>query len=113
MARRGLHVRVAPQSQRRNQRDACARARMWYWRVRHFRGSADIFLLSMDDARVNDALNELKSAKERLATLEKDQVALADRIAAARRAQRRIGFYLFGLVILFALVMAGAFTLLL
>ena len=67
----------------------------------------------MDDARVNDALNELKSAKERLATLEKDQVALADRIAAARRAQRRIGFYLFGLVILFALVMAGAFTLLL
>ena len=67
----------------------------------------------MDDARVNDALNELKSAKERLATLEKDQVALADRIAAARRAQRRIGFYLFGLVALFALVMAGAFTLLL
>ncbi len=67
----------------------------------------------MDDARVNHALNELKSAKERLATLEKDQVALADRIAAARRVQRRIGFYLFGLVTLFALVMAGAFTLLL
>ena len=67
----------------------------------------------MDDARVNHALNELKSAKERLAILEKDQVALADRLAAARRAQRRIGFYLVGLVILFALVMAGAFTLLL
>ena len=67
----------------------------------------------MDDARVNHALNELKSAKERLATLEHDQAALADRLAAARRAQRRIGFYLVGLVILFALVMAGAFTLLL
>jgi len=67
----------------------------------------------MDDARVNHALNELKSARERLANLEKDQVALADRLAAARRAQRRIGFYLFGLVILFSLVMAGAFTLLL
>ena len=67
----------------------------------------------MDDARVNHALNELKSAKERLAILEKDQVALADRLAEARRAQRRIGFYLVGLVILFALVMAGAFTLLL
>ena len=67
----------------------------------------------MDDARFNHALNELKSAKERLASLERDQVALADRIAAARRAQRRIGFYLFGLVTLLALVMAGAFTLLL
>ncbi len=66
----------------------------------------------MDEARVNDALNELKSAKERLANLEKDQIALAERIAAARRAQRRIGFYLGGLVILFALIMAGAFTLL-
>ena len=67
----------------------------------------------MDDARVNHTLNELKSARERLANLEKDQVALADRLAAARRAQRRIGFYLFGLVVLFSLVMAGAFTLLL
>ena len=66
----------------------------------------------MDEARVNDALNELKSAKERLANLEKDQIALAERIAAARRAQRRISFYLVGLVILFALIMAGAFTLL-
>ena len=66
----------------------------------------------MDEARFNDALNELKSAKERLANLEKDQIALAERIAAARRAQRRIGFYLVGLVILFALIMAGAFTLL-
>ena len=66
----------------------------------------------MDDTRVNQALNELKSAKARLASLEQDQVALADRLAAARRAQRRIGFYLVGLVILFALVMAGAFTLL-
>lgn len=66
----------------------------------------------MDEARVNDALNELKSAKERLANLEKDQIALAERIAAARRAQRRIGFYLVGLVFLFALIMAGAFTLL-
>ncbi len=66
----------------------------------------------MDDARVNHALNELKSAKDRLEGLEKDQIALADRIAAARRAQRRIGFYLVGLVILFALIMAGAFTLL-
>jgi hypothetical protein len=65
----------------------------------------------MDDARVNHALNELKSAKDRLEGLEKDQIALADRIAAARRAQRRIGFYLVGLVILFALIMAGAFTL--
>jgi hypothetical protein len=67
----------------------------------------------MDDTRVNHALNELKTAKERLASLEQDQVALAERLAAARRAQRRISFYLAGLVILFALVMAGAFTLLL
>jgi hypothetical protein len=67
----------------------------------------------MDDTRVNHALNELKTAKERLASLEQDQAALADRLAAARRAQRRIGVYLAGLVILFALVMAGAFTLLL
>ena len=82
--------------------------------------SSDALIFSgqrMDDARVNHALDELKSARERLAGLEKDQIALADRLADrladARRAQRRIGFYLAGLVILFALVMAGAFTLLL
>lgn len=67
----------------------------------------------MDEARVNHALNELKTARERLANLEKDQVALAERLSEARRAQRRIGYYLVGLVVLFALVMAGAFTLIL
>ncbi len=67
----------------------------------------------MDQTRVDHALNELKSAREQLASLEQDQVALADRLAAARRSQRRISYYLLGLLILFALVMAGAFTLLL
>lgn len=67
----------------------------------------------MDEARVNHALNELKTARERLANLEKDQIALAERLTEARRAQRRIGYYLVGLVILFTLVMAGAFTLIL
>jgi hypothetical protein len=66
---------------------------------------------AMDDSRVNQALSELKTARERLANLENDQIALAERLLAARRAQRRIGFYLFGLVVLFVLVMAGAFTL--
>lgn len=73
----------------------------------------NFFGYRMDDARINHALDDLKSAKERLASLERDQLALADRLAAARRAQRRLSFYLVGLVILFALVMAGAFTLLL
>lgn len=68
--------------------------------------------IPMDQSRVDHALNELKSARERLANLEQDQVALAERLAEARRAQRRIGYYLFGLVVLFGLVMAGAFTLL-
>lgn len=67
----------------------------------------------MDQSRVDHALNELKSARERLANLEHDQAALADRLAEARRAQRRIGYYLVGLIILFTLVMAGAFTLIL
>lgn len=67
----------------------------------------------MDQSRVDHALNELKSARERLVNLEHDQAVLADRLAGARRVQRRIGFYLFGLVLLFGLVMAGAFTLLL
>lgn len=67
----------------------------------------------MDQTRVDHALNELKSARERLARLENDQAALSDRLADARRAQRRIGFYLTGLIILFTLVMAGAFTLVL
>lgn len=67
----------------------------------------------MDEARVNHALDELKSARERLANLEHDQVALIHRLADARRAQRRVGYYLSALIILFGLVMAGAFTLLL
>jgi multidrug resistance efflux pump len=65
----------------------------------------------MDQIRVDQALNELKSARERLANLEQDQASLAERLAAARRAQRRISYYLVGLIILFSLVMAGAFTL--
>ena len=65
----------------------------------------------MDQSRVDHALNELKSAREQLANLEHDQAALANRLADARCSQRRIGYYLFGLIILFSLVMAGAFTL--
>lgn len=77
-------------------------------------GADTIFFGStMDQSRVDHALNELKSARERLANLEQDQAALANRLAEARRAQHRMGYYLIGLIILFTLVMAGAFTLIL
>ena len=74
-------------------------------------GSTQFFDHSMDQIRVDKAPNELKSARERLANLERDQAALAEHLAASRRAQRRIGYYLVGLIILFSLAMVGAFRL--
>ena len=55
----------------------------------------------MDEAKLKAILTELKSVKALSASLERDQIALEERIAVADRSQRRIGYYLCGLFILF------------
>ena len=55
----------------------------------------------MDEAKLSAILTELKSLKALVASLERDQIALEERIAVADRSQRRIGYYLWGLFILF------------
>ena len=48
----------------------------------------------MDEAKLSAILTELKSVKALFASLERDQIALEERIAVADRSQRRIGYYL-------------------
>jgi hypothetical protein len=55
----------------------------------------------MDEAKLSAILTELKSVKALFASLERDQIALEERIAVADRSQRHIGYYLCGLFILF------------
>ncbi len=58
------------------------------------------------ETRVKHALSELERARQQLDVLEQDQLALADRLAAARKAQRRITYYLVALLVAFALLVA-------
>ena len=55
----------------------------------------------MDEAKLSAILTELKSVKALFASLERDQIALEERITLADRSQRRLGYYLCGLFILF------------
>ena len=55
----------------------------------------------MDEAKLSAILTELKSVKALFASLERDQIALEERIAVADRSQRHIGYYLCGLFTLF------------
>ena len=55
----------------------------------------------MDEAKLSAILTELKSVKALFASLERDQIALEERIAVADRSQCRIGYCLCGLFILF------------
>jgi hypothetical protein len=55
----------------------------------------------MDQAKLSAILSELKSVKALFDSLERDQIALEERIALADRSQRRIGYYLCGLFTLF------------
>ena len=55
----------------------------------------------MDEAKLSAILTELKLVKAGLASVERDNIALEERIAMADRSQRRIGYYLCGLFILF------------
>jgi hypothetical protein len=55
----------------------------------------------MDEDKLSAILTELKSASALFASLERDQIALEERIAVADRSQRRIGYGLCGLFILF------------
>ena len=63
----------------------------------------------MDEAKLSAIQAELKSVKALFASLERDQIALEERIAVADRSQRRIGYYLCGLFILFtaSIIFAG------
>ena len=58
-------------------------------------------MIHMDEAKLSAILNELKSVKALFVSLERDQIAMEERIAVADRSQRRIGYYLCGLFILF------------
>ena len=55
----------------------------------------------MDEAKLSAILTELKSVKALFASLERDQIALEERITLADRSQRRLGYYRCGLFILF------------
>ena len=63
----------------------------------------------IDEAKLSAILNELKSVKALLASVERDNIALDERIAGGERSQRRIGFYLWGLFIRFtaSIIFAG------
>ena len=67
----------------------------------------------MDEAKLSAILTELKSVKALFASLERDQIALEERIAVADRSQRRIGYYLCGLFILFIASIIFAYILIL
>ena len=58
-------------------------------------------MTNMDEAKLSAILTELKLVKALLASVERDNIALEERIAMADRSQRRIGYYLWALFILF------------
>lgn len=55
----------------------------------------------MDEAKLSAILTELKSVKALLASVERDNIALDERIAGGERSQRLTGYYLWALFILF------------
>ena len=61
-----------------------------------------------DNERLQKTLSELKTAQSRLDQLDQDQSALMERLDKARRAQRRINYYLSALVLLCAVITAAA-----
>lgn len=61
-----------------------------------------------DTERLQRTLNELKTAQARLDQLDQEQGALMERLDKARRAQRRINYYLAVLVILCGMITAVA-----
>lgn len=61
-----------------------------------------------DSERLQRTLNELKSAQARLDELDQQQLALMERLDHARRAQRRVNYYLAVLVVLCGLITAVA-----
>jgi len=56
-------------------------------------------MIHMDEAKLSAILNELKSVKALFVSLERDQIAMEERIAVADRSQCRIEYYLYGLLI--------------
>lgn len=63
----------------------------------------------MDESeRLQRTLSELKTAQSRLDQLDQEQGALMERLDKARRAQRRVTYYLAVLVILCGLITAAA-----
>ena len=61
-----------------------------------------------DSERLQKTLSELRSAQSRLDQLDQDQSALLERLDKARRAQRRINYYLSALAVLCAAITAVA-----
>ena len=61
-----------------------------------------------DSERLQRTLSELKTAQSRLDQLDQEQSALMERLDKARRAQRRITYYLAVLVVLCGLITAVA-----
>ena len=56
-------------------------------------------MIHMDEAKLSAILNELKSVKALFVSLERDQIAMEERIAVADRSQRRIEYCLYDLLI--------------
>jgi len=61
-----------------------------------------------DSERLQKTLSELRTAQARLDQLDQEQSALMERLDKARRAQRRINYYLVALVVLCAAITAAA-----
>ncbi len=62
-----------------------------------------------DNERLQKTLSDLRAAQSRLDQLDQEQDALVERPDKARRAQRRITYYLIALVMLCAVITAMAF----
>ncbi len=62
-----------------------------------------------DNERLQKTLSDLRAAQSRLDQLDQEQDALVERLDKARRAQRRITYYLIALVMLCAVITAMAF----
>jgi hypothetical protein len=65
----------------------------------------------MDEAKLSAILTELKSVKALLASVERDNIALDERIAGGERSQRLTGYYLLALFILFTVSMVVSYIL--
>lgn len=59
--------------------------------------------------RLQKTLSELKAAQAKLDQMDKDQIALMERLDKARRSQRNITYYLTALVVLCVMIMGVAF----